>query len=284
MTLRVKILLGYGMAFLMTGIVLVWAIHNLVELGQASEAILKENYKSIQAAGQMWCAVEEQDAAVLQARAGDYSAGRVRFQKSEARFLEWLARAKDNITIPGEAKIISDLDNGYAIYRSTATDLLVPLEPPPVGAGDNSRLAPLSTAVKEQAERLRRMNEETMFGTSQRARRLARQAVWSTSGVGLLAVVLGIVVSLLLSKRLVRPLHQLAVAAQQVGQRQYAMELPVGSQDEIGLLTREFNVMTQRLKDYHEMNVEEIMAERAGRRPSCGALRTGSWFSIPICG
>ena len=264
MTLRLKILFGYGMAFLLTGIVLVWAVHNLVDLGQASEAILRENYKSIQAAGQMMNAVEEQDSAVLQVLLGDGLAGRARFRQNEARFLEWLGRAKDNITVTGEAGIIDELDRRYAAYRSAATDILVMLELSRVGTGADyqNRLAPLSRAVRQQSERLRRLNEQTMFGASRQAQQLARQAVWSTSGIGLMAMATGLIVSVLLSKSLVRPLHRLAEAAQRVGQGHYDVALPIDSRDELGLLTGEFNAMARRLRDYHDMNVEEIMAEK----------------------
>jgi hypothetical protein len=45
--LRSKVLAGYGIALLLIALVFVWAIHNLLRLGQASDAILSENYQSI---------------------------------------------------------------------------------------------------------------------------------------------------------------------------------------------------------------------------------------------
>jgi len=50
MTFKKKILIGYGIIFLLMGLVVAWAVTNLVMLGKATDAILKENYRSILAA------------------------------------------------------------------------------------------------------------------------------------------------------------------------------------------------------------------------------------------
>ena len=52
-TLRKKVLIGYGLALCLIIAVIVWSLINMVRLGKAAEAILKENYKSILAAESM---------------------------------------------------------------------------------------------------------------------------------------------------------------------------------------------------------------------------------------
>lgn len=47
MTLKKKILIGYGVSFALMGLVIAWAVTNLVSLGKATDAILSENYRSI---------------------------------------------------------------------------------------------------------------------------------------------------------------------------------------------------------------------------------------------
>jgi NtrC-family two-component system sensor histidine kinase KinB len=58
MALKKKILVGYGVAFVLMSGVITWAVANLVSLGQASDAILRENYRSILAAENMVDALE----------------------------------------------------------------------------------------------------------------------------------------------------------------------------------------------------------------------------------
>jgi NtrC-family two-component system sensor histidine kinase KinB len=43
MKLKTKILVGYGVAFVLMGLVVAWAVSNLVSLGNATAAILREN-------------------------------------------------------------------------------------------------------------------------------------------------------------------------------------------------------------------------------------------------
>jgi NtrC-family two-component system sensor histidine kinase KinB len=123
MTLKKKILLGYGVAFVLMGLVVAWAVVNLVSLGKASHAILQENYRSILAAENMLDSLDQQDSGLLLMFLGDTGQGTTRFRDKEALFFQWLARAKDNITIRGEAEIVHSIETGYAKYRNEVFNL-----------------------------------------------------------------------------------------------------------------------------------------------------------------
>ena len=117
MTLKRKILIGYGIIFALMVIIFAWAIVNLVSLGKATNAILSENYRSILAAGNMLEALERQDSAILLMASGEGRKGTAQFRENEAPFLEWLARAKDNVTIEGEAELVRSIESTYTAYR-----------------------------------------------------------------------------------------------------------------------------------------------------------------------
>ena len=126
MTLKKKILTGYGVAFALMGLVVAWAVSNLVSLGNATDAILSENYRSILAAENMVDALELQDSGILLLFLGEAEKGVAQFRENGAIFLQWLARAKDNITIKGEAELVQSIEADYATYRrqfSALTDL-----------------------------------------------------------------------------------------------------------------------------------------------------------------
>jgi len=117
MTLKKKILIGHGVAFALMTLVVIWAITNLVSLGKATDAILSENYRSILAAENMVDALERQDSGMLLLFLGDAERGIVQFRENEAEFWGWLARAKDNITIQGEAELVQAIEADYTTYR-----------------------------------------------------------------------------------------------------------------------------------------------------------------------
>ncbi|MGD9973023.1 MAG: hypothetical protein AB7S77_08190 [Desulfatirhabdiaceae bacterium] len=110
MTLKKKILIGYGDTFVLMGLVVVWAVINLVSLGKETGNILRENYRSILAAENMADAMERQDSAILLILLGDTEKGISQFRENEAVFFEWMSRAKDNITIPGEAELVQSIE------------------------------------------------------------------------------------------------------------------------------------------------------------------------------
>ena len=120
---RRKILFGYGASLILVVVVLAWAMFHLLRLGQASDSILEENYRSILAAENMIDAVERQDSAVLLILLGFKEQGHSEFRDNETIFLQWLGRAKDNITVTGEKEVIEAIERGYTKYLEQVSNL-----------------------------------------------------------------------------------------------------------------------------------------------------------------
>jgi len=267
MTLKKKILIGYGVAFALMGLVVAWAVTNLVSLGKATEAILSENYRSILAAENMVDALERQDSGILIMFLGDAETGIAQFRENEAVFLEWLARAKDNITIQGETELVQSIEADYAKYRkrfSTLTELRDTAKPsqPLSSAIYQESIHPLFTKVREVCVRLRHLNEETMYAASVRAGQMAERAIWSTALVAASALMVALIFSLFLAERIVRPIRRFMEATRRISSGDYAVQVPVETGDELGRLAGEFNQMAVQLGHYHEMNIEQIISEK----------------------
>ncbi|MBU2547189.1 MAG: cell wall metabolism sensor histidine kinase WalK [Proteobacteria bacterium] len=265
MTLKRKILIGYGVAFALMGLVVAWAVTNLVSLGKATDAILSENYRSILAAENMVDALERQDSGTLLMFLGDVDKGISLFRENEAVFLEWLARAKDNITIHGETELVQSIESGYALYRkafSGLTDFRDTTGP----AGHSSRyresVYPVFLRVREACIRLRHLNEETMYSASVKAGRVARRAIWSTVLVAASALLVALIFSWFLAERIVRPIRRFMEASRKISTGDYTVQVPVETGDELGRLAGEFNRMATQLGRYHEMNIEQIISEK----------------------
>jgi NtrC-family two-component system sensor histidine kinase KinB len=263
MTLKKKILTGYGVAFALMGLVVAWSVANLVSLGKASDAILSENYRSILAAENMVDALERQDSGILLIYLGESERGTTQFRENEALFLQWLARAKDNITITGEANLVKEIETGYGAYRygfSRWIDLKV--RPVSVSASYQNHVYPLFTKVRDACINLRRLNEDIMYAASVKAGVVASRAIWSTTLVAGAALVVALIFSLFLAERVVRPIRGFMAASRKISAGDYAVQVPVETGDELGSLAREFNEMAKKLLRYHEMNIEQIISEK----------------------
>lgn len=275
-TLRRKFLLGYGTALAGLVVVTAWAFASLSQLGAASDAILRENYRSILAAENMVDAVERQDSAVLLLLLGEAQAGLAQFREHEGPFFQWLGRAKDNITIAGEREILERIETGYEDYLRRVSDL-AGAGPPNAGGAAPYReaLFPAFSAIRAACIELREINERTMFAASERARSIARRARWTLVLVGTAAVGLGLAFSLVLSALLVRPLRRMTEAAARLAQGDHEVEVPSRSTDEVGQLAREFNAMARKLKAFHDLNIGRVMEEKRKSKAIVRSLDDG---------
>ena len=263
-TLRKKIFIGYGISLVLMVLVLVWAFINLWDLGQASDVILRENYKSILAAENMVYSIERQDSAILLLLLGYEEEGWKQFRENESLFLQWLGRAKDNITLEGEARIVGTIEKGYSAYLKQSADLrpISVAGPRKAATLYHETILPSFSSVRDACIRLREINQDNMFKVSDRARYIAKRAIWSMVAVGAIAIGIVLGFSLLLSKILVRPVQQMMEATQKIAEGHYDLHISTGSRDELGRLTDEFNAMVKKLKAFRDLNIDRIVAEK----------------------
>ncbi len=263
-TLRKKIFVGYGITLVLMVFILIWAFIHLRKLGQASDAILKDNYKSILAAENMVFAIERQDSAILLIFLGYEDQGWEQFRENETRFFQWLSRAKDNITEKGEDRVVLAIEKEYASYLRKVSELKpISVTGPRKSATDyHERILPSFQSIRDTCIRLREINQESMFKTSERARLVSRRAIVSTGLIGIVTLAAGIGFSLLLSNLLTRPVREMVEATQKIADGNYDIEIPGHSSDELGRLTVGFNSMAGKLKQFHDLNIEQIMGEK----------------------
>ena len=259
-TVRKKILLANGTVLLLLALVLGWALVNLQNLGSASTAILSENYRSIIAAENMINGLERMDSAVL-LHLQNREQGLRQFQRNQNQVSRWLARAQDNITIEGESEVLARIDSTFDRYTVQFDSLL---QRPDI-YGDRpyeTALLPAFRDVRSAAGDLRDLNQRTMVEASDRAEAVATWAIWSVGGIGVGAVVLGLVVSLVLAGRIVQPIRKVQAATQKIAAGDYDVEVQTDATDELGKLATQFNEMAAELRSYRDLNIETIMAEQ----------------------
>lgn len=259
-TVRTKILLANGTVLLLLGLVLAWALTNIQNLGNASEAILSENYRSIIAAENMINGLERMDSAVL-LHLQDREQGLRQFRTNQNQVSRWLARAQDNITIEGEGRVLARIDSTFDRYTAQFDSLL---QQPGV-YGDRpyaDAMLPAFQRVRSAAGDLRDLNQQTMVEASDRAESVATWATWSVGGIGVGAIVLGLVISVVLAGRIVRPIQKVQAATQKISAGDYDVAVETDASDELGSLADQFNEMAAELRHYRDLNVEKILAEQ----------------------
>ncbi|MBN1932075.1 MAG: HAMP domain-containing protein [Desulfobacterales bacterium] len=283
MTLKKKILLGYSVPCVLIALAILWATINLITLGKSSDAVLKENYQSIRAADNMLDALKEQDRAILFLLLGDSQSAITQFQENEALFLQWLTRAKDNITIEGERSLIQSIERGFSKYRMKfldIADLRYKNQNLPVleKIRYENEIHPIYAEIQTACRQLRNLNEERMYANNSQAVSIANKTIGSLIIVATVAIIVALSFSFLLSHGIVQPLRRLITASRKIAAGQYAVRVDVETGDEIGQFAEEFNQMIAKLAHYNEMNIEKIIAEKQKGEAILASIEDGLIF------
>lgn len=260
MTLRAKLLLAVaplGAALVLLGAVSVFSV---TRLGESSSRILTDNYRSVLAAERMKEAVERIDSAALFLVAGERDRATQQAAPNERQFERELQVQEGNITEPGEAKITGRLRAAWTAYRGAFDRFSAS------GAvGDQAstayfrQLEPRFQAVKSAADQILGLNQDAMVRRSEDARAQAHTTRQLVAFASVAALLLGMIASLWLTSRLLRPLDLLGAAVRRVGEGDLAARASVIGKDEIAEVAREFNEMASRIETYRKSSLGDLL-------------------------
>jgi len=282
-----KILLGYGVIILLLIVIVSLAEYHIFRLGSASQEILKENYESILASENMISAIERQDSYIILRLLEKSDQTLEQFKRNEGIFYQWLARAKDNITIQGEADILNRTEEGYASFltlfiqqEKLNTDLIGNAAQMKEAVElFRDKIHTQFLEIRNDCIALRELNQDMMYQASANARGLASRSAISTLVVGIVVIIFGLAFSLIILRIVIKPVKSLTNAAQKVGDGNLSINIPKTAGDEIGILALEFNKMVKSLREFQEMNVSQIVSEKKKSEAIVRSIKDG----IIIC-
>ncbi|MFH1379165.1 MAG: ATP-binding protein [bacterium] len=90
----------------------------------------------------------------------------------------------------------------------------------------------------------------------------ATQSFWQATIIGLGVIIIAIVIAYLLARGLSRPIMHLIHGAERVASGDFTAEVDVQTRDELEDLADTFNSMTRKLKQYADLQVDKIIAEK----------------------
>lgn len=267
MTLRTRILLSLApLGLLLAGLGAAGFLL-LERMGGRIDAILRENYESVEAMFRLNEATDRIDSSFQFALAGREDEAALQFAASWKAFDEQFAVEANNVTIhPAEGDLVARLRDLRADYRDRGRRFFAL----PAGAAeraaaysgraDDPGLVGRSTEIRAVANEILRLNRENMEHARDDARETARSALVA------FAVSLA-VVSLLLAgsgwyllRTILGPIVAVIDAAHAIGSSgQLDRTVPVFGRDELGRLAVAFNAMTRELRKYRRSNLDRLL-------------------------
>lgn len=263
-SIRTKLLLGILVPAILLVVVIYLNYFYLSSLGKSAETILAKNYKSIKAAFEISRLIRQRSDLVLTASLG-MTPSEALINNQEKRLIELIDICRNNITEVGEKKIVQDLSDLHSHYEKLFSSFLKALsENKPWSRESYLELQKIQTRLNSRLDDLVALNEQAMeradLETQQFAQRAKNYSIAILAATGIFVLVF----SLLISRSISRPLVELADTLANVKQEQHDYpRFPVTSKDEIGFLTSQFNHLFERLKEYDQLNLEKLTAERA---------------------
>jgi two-component system, NtrC family, sensor histidine kinase KinB len=230
------------------------------ELGRRSQNILRDNYRSVLAAQRMGDSVAQIERGALFFVAGERERGSGEIAEARASFGRELAVEQSNLTEPGEADAANKL---AALWQRLDTELAV------LRAGDSpaafraayfERLLPVLRDTKQEADVVLALNQDAMVRKSDSAERASTQLNEWIALAATLGFVCGVAASGFMTTRLLRPLSVLSQTARRLGEGDTEVRARVGGRDEIAQVASEFNTMADRLAQYRESTLGQLLA------------------------
>lgn len=245
MTLRLRLLLGYGY---LVGLLLLVAGGSLLgffRLSEGIESLLEDNFATIRAAMTMTDSIERQDSALLAVLAAGRDGAELGEPDEHRRFLEAFELAEANVTEASEPAILARIRDRYDAYRRAREELLERRPERPLVAYDRE-VFPLFGAVKEEIGRLLDANQTAMFEADRDARRAAlRNGTWLALLVTIALISL-IFLSRALQNDLIRRLENLRSDLASFSRGDPQQRLVPGGRDELSSISDHVNEILDR--------------------------------------
>ena len=244
MTLRWRLLLGYGYLVALLLLASGSAVIGFLHLSAGIDRVLEENYRSIRFSMDMLESLERQDSETLSALltdAGDPAA----MEGFDAEFANALASARENVTEEAEADVLDDIARAWAEYRVARDELLEDSPERPL-ASYNEEVFPVFVAVKRGVRELLDVNQEAMVTADRDARASARRnGAWlgTVVAVALLSLVF---LSRAMQHYVLARLERLRREVERMAAGQENRRLRDEGDDELGAVARGINALLDR--------------------------------------
>ncbi|MHB2149712.1 sensor histidine kinase [Calditrichota bacterium LG25] len=266
-SLRYKIGLGYLFIILANIVMVVFVIYHIRQLSQPITQILSEKYRNVNAAENMKLALAQQEAAQFSMiEEGFDSTLYYNFNTYKNEFLNWHQRAIEGVALPEEPEILDSLMFAFRHYLADSDSLQKMLHD-----GFSYRqikkfhyyvVFPKVKTIDSLCTVLKEVNLTAINEANLTAQKISRKTTSVIVLFSIFLIVISMVASLYLTRRIVRPIRQTTDTVKKIGRGQLDQKVAIDSDDEIGQLAAEFNKMTGRLAAYEKMNIEQIIVEK----------------------
>lgn len=259
LSLKQKLLVGFGGLLLIIAVIGVKNIVQITDLGGAIDSILKENYQSVIACQGMKEALERMDDGAMSILLGSRKEGIDAIRINALNFEKALNDELNIITLPGEGEMVNHLQGLYSRYKSK----ILTMEDETLTTNRLQEiylinLKPLFGEIKGTADKILTLNQKNMYDESLKARHKAATARHELYVLLLMGAVVALCYMFLIGKWILRPIKSLTQSVDEIRQGNLDLVVKSDTHDEIGHLSDAFNEMTAGLRELRRKDEDKL--------------------------
>jgi PAS domain S-box-containing protein len=264
-SLRYKIGLSYFVIVVIGLATSAFAVYSFSNLRDTFSLMLHDNYESVRAAQNMFKALGGEENAQLSMLIQDNDAY-FQFSTNRSNFLGWLEKARQG-SLNDREKIVLDRITQDSYRYTQLTDSLYHLlqmkrQTATAAEYRTKFIIPVAKSLKDGCFEYLEINQDAMTLTEEKLNQLASDATFTVITISLVAVFLSIFTSVRFSRTILLPAEKLTRSVRSISSGQLNQKIDVNTDDEIGELSQEFNKMTERLRTYEQLNIQQLIAEK----------------------
>ncbi len=238
---------------------------NVYKLEKSIEGLMTDNYKSIAAANNMNQSIQLQDKAILKYIQFQKKSAVDLFYKSNDEFYNCFNIEKNNITEAGEKEIVGKINVDYIDFVKVFSDL----QDYQSSHNSSETTEFYNTTVTSKINKLEKdlkdlsiLNEKAMFNGKNKVKINAEISLYIILIISAGAAIIGLIVAMIYTNKSLKPIYLLTETIKSVKEGELYKQAPIIYEDEIGMLSREFNDMTKRLHEFEQSTKGNLLTEK----------------------
>lgn len=264
-SLKKKFTIIYIILVIIIILVGVSSVINMYNINKSINGLIGDNYKSIDTSKKMIDCINNQDRAILIYLQGNKDEALNLFHTNDDEFYKWFYIERGNITEQGELELVDRINSQYIEFSKLFSGLQ------DYNNGQNhdelvqiyyQKIFPQITLLNESLEELLNLNQDIMLDKKGVLKSNSESSIYFIVFITLGGAIIGGAIAMFFTNRYFNPIHLLISAIKSVKEGDLNRQAPVIYDDEIGLLAKEFNNMTNRLYDFEKSAEGHLMAEK----------------------
>ena len=251
MKLRTRLFLSISALITVALLGLLLGLVSVMQMAKTQESLIRSNFITLDLGLKLRQTLGDQ-LIIMLSNTPDH----VAMQASKQRYLDLLDQG-----IAHQQQ--NDTNSNFRQIRSDYLSLMEVVEHAdysPNAINDNPLLAERLNALRNGliSEHKQALDNISQIESKARARALLIAGLMGL--VGLAVLIIGFITAHGIARRFGAPIEALAKAADNIGQGNFEVTLPISSAAEMNLLTRRFGIMAEALRQHQATNVDELLA------------------------